>query len=121
MVSKSINRDPLRQGDILLVPTDGIPSGVEAVKKEHGAIVLAYGEQHGHRHQLARGAKLFARGTGRYLDVSARGGALLTVTNERGVALAELRHEPIRVPCGAWEVVRQVEWTASEEARTVQD
>lgn len=113
---------PVRQGDILLIPTDAIPSQAVAVAKEDGATVLAYGEQHGHRHQIARGAKLFERGSTRFLEISARGGgARLEVTDERGAALAEVRHAPVKLAPGTYEVVRQIEWTASDEARTVAD
>lgn len=114
-------RRAIRQGDILIVPVDAIPTEAKTVPKEGGATVLAYGEQHGHRHQIARGAKLFERGSTRFLEVSAKGGAMLTVTDERGTALAEVRHEPVRLAPGKYEVVRQIEWTASDEARTVAD
>jgi predicted phosphodiesterase len=111
----------VRQGDILLQPVNTIPKGAVEVPTEQGAAVLAYGESHGHRHQFAKGAKLFARGSTRFIEVSAKGGALLTVTDDKGRALLEVRHEEIRVAPGAYEVVQQLEWTASDEARTVQD
>lgn len=116
-----MNKRSFRQGDIYLHPVGEIPDGAEEVKREQGAAVLAYGESHGHRHQVARGAKLFARGATRFLEVSAKGGALLTVTDDRGAALAEVRHEEIRIPTGPYEVTQQIEWTAADEARQVQD
>ena len=119
--SEKMERRSVRQGDIYLQPVDAIPDGVTEVSREQGAAVLAYGESHGHRHQFANGAKLFSRGSTRFVEVSARGGALLEVTNDRGEPLLEVRHGEVCVPPGAYEVIQQIEWTASDEARQVQD
>ena len=121
MAKKSEARAMVRQGDILLQPVDRVPDGAKVVPGEQGATVLAYGESHGHRHQFASGAKLFERGSTRFVEVSAKGGALLQVTNDRGEQLGEVRHAEIAVPPGSYEVVQQIEWTAADEARQVQD
>jgi hypothetical protein len=111
-----------RQGDVLLERIDeAIASDAKLVPREGGATVLAYGESSGHRHQIARGAKLFERTGGRFLHVSAKGGATLEVTTDRGERLSPQRHEPVRLPPGIYRVTTQREWTASDEVRQVQD
>jgi hypothetical protein len=111
-----------RQGDIFfeLVKSVGDDTGTE-VPREGGAVVLAYGETSGHRHQIARGAKLFQRATGRYLEVTASGGALVEVTSDRGTPLTVERHAPVRLPPGCYRVTIQREWTIANEVRRVQD
>ena len=111
-----------RQGDIFIERIDEqVPPDARAVPREGGATVLAYGESSGHRHQIARGAKLFERASARFLDVSAKGGALLEVTTDRGTPLDPPRHEPVKLPPGVYRVVLQKEWTAADEVRNVHD
>jgi hypothetical protein len=111
-----------RQGDVLLeLITAPLPADATPVALEGGATVLAYGESSGHRHQIARGAKLFERSSGRFLEVSAKGGAMLKVTTDRGEKLNPPRHLPVKLPPGLYTVVTQREWTAADEVRNVQD
>jgi hypothetical protein len=104
--------DVVRQGDIALVrlPVSPTDKGKE-IPREHGAVVLAYGESSGHRHQLAaRGCKLFQRGSARMLEISARGGALLEVTSDRGAPITPARHSPVKLAPGSYEAIRQREY-----------
>ena len=39
-----------RQGDVLVVPVDEIPTGLKKVPREQGRLVLAHGEATGHAH-----------------------------------------------------------------------
>ena len=110
-----------RQGDVLLEEISEPIGDAIQVPNEGGATVLAYGESSGHRHQIARGAKLFERAGGRFLEVSAKGGALLEVTTDRGERLVPSRHEPVKLPPGLYRVTTQREWTAADEVRKVQD
>lgn len=113
---------PARQGDVLLVRVDASEAHGEEVAREQGAIVLALGESSGHRHQLtAKGAKLFQRGSARFLEISARGGAMLSVTSDRGEPLSVERHLPVTVPPGVFRVTIQREYTLEHQVRRVVD
>lgn len=112
-----------RQGDVYIeeVLSPPVDKG-ELVQREGGAIVLAYGESSGHRHQLAaKGAKLFQRGSTRMLEISAKGGAILAVTTDRGEPLTPERHIPVKLPPGVHKVTVQREWTIDREVRRVID
>ena len=111
----------VRQGDIFIEAVEAPKELGEPVKREGGAIVLAYGESSGHRHQLAaKGAKLFQRGSTRMLEISARGGAVLAVTSDRGAPITPERHLPIKLPHGIHEVISQREY-AEEDVVNAQD
>lgn len=111
----------IRQGDIFLERIDKLPTDLAEVPKEQGATVLAYGETSGHRHQIAHGAKLFKRASGRFLEVGAKSGAWLEVTTDRGAKLDPPRHEPVKLPPGTYRITLQREWTAADEVRQVAD
>ncbi len=112
-----------RQGDILLceVKRDP-PKDAEEARRKGGALVVAVGESSGHRHQTtARGAKLFQLGNlATFLEVTAKGGARLEVTSDRGTALPHVRHGAVELHKGRFEVRRQQEW-GPERERAVQD
>lgn len=110
-----------RQGDVFLAAIDPPKDLGAEVPREGGAVVLALGESSGHRHQIAKGAKLFARGAERFLHVSAKGGATVRVTSDKGAPLAEERHEPVKLPPGTYKVTIQREWSLDQEVRRVQD
>jgi hypothetical protein len=112
----------VRQGDVFIEQIDPPTSPGQEVPREGKAIVLAYGETSGHRHQLTgEGAKLFQRGSARMLEVSAKGGAILAVTNDRGEKLTPERHLPVKLPPGSHSVRIQLEWTIDREVRRVID
>ena len=46
-------RLPVRQGDVLLVPVDELPTGAELVAE--GRVVVEYGEATGHHHAVMEG------------------------------------------------------------------
>lgn len=54
-------RRMLRQGDVLLVEvTEEIPAEAKKVERDHGRVVLAYGEATGHAHAIPHpGATLY--------------------------------------------------------------
>jgi hypothetical protein len=108
----------VRQGDVFIERAqagDRCPAGQD-VAREQGAIVLAYGESSGHRHQLrAKGSKLFERGSARMLEITAKGGAIIDVATDRGEKMPRPRHDEIPIGNGTFEVIKQREWTADEE------
>lgn len=86
---------PLRQGDVLLIPTSEPTTGT---KLEH--LTLAEGEVTGHRHRISQGeAELYERDGTLYLRVFSPT-ALLT----------HEEHKPITVPQGDWMVRIQREY-----------
>ena len=51
-----------RQGDVLITETTEIPDGLKPVPKDHGCVILAYGEVTGHAHRVQGEAELFFAG-----------------------------------------------------------
>ena len=107
-------RGALRQGDVLLLPCDAIPTGARPEAPEDGRVVLARGEVTGHAHVM--GAERVCRfrddGTGSgYVRVD--GGAPVALTHEE--------HEPLMVPPGSYRVVRQREYQPRSLPRMVVD
>lgn len=88
---------PIVQGDVMLMPVDGIPQGdVQQPDAHRGGHVLAEGEVTGHAHVLDRATLTIADGV-RYVDVKA------------GAALRHEDHGTVAVPAGAYRVLRQTE------------
>ncbi len=89
----------VRQGDVLLVPADEIPESAKPVARDHGRVVLAYGEVTGHAHAIAApGATLLADGDDRYLRL------------RDAATLVHEEHGPIAIAPGAYRVVIQREY-----------
>lgn len=111
-----------RQGDVFLEEIAPPKELGEVVKREGNAIVLANGETSAHRHQITtKSAKLFARGSARFLEIGARGGALMLVTSDRGEPLQVPRHHPVKVPPGVHRMTTQLEYTLEHEVKRVTD
>ena len=109
----------LRQGDILLIPVDGLPTGAVPVARR-GRLVLADGEATGHAHAVhERHARLFAAGPWTAASRSAR----YLVVDREPATLVHEEHDPIRVTPGAYRVLRQREYEprARRNWRTVAD
>ena len=102
-----------RQGDVLLVAVAAIPDEAkDRVPRVSNRIVLAEGEATGHAHAVkSREAVLF-----RDPELNR---VFLQVTGQ-GVALEHDEHSPVALAPGAYEVVRQVEYSP-EEIRRVAD
>ena len=97
------NNVMFRQGDVLIRSTNITEKG-DAIERDNGRVVLAYGEVTGHAHAIAApNAKLFALAgeMTRYL---------LQVT-KTPVELKHEEHSTIVLPPGNYEVVRQREYT----------
>jgi hypothetical protein len=105
-----------RQGDVLLVPIpDGaLPEAVVPVARDaRGSLVLALGEATGHAHAVrARDADLLADAA----DIDRR--FLRIVTD---AMLAHEEHDPIPLPPGLYQVVRQREYVLGGRWSTVED
>ena len=102
-----------RQGDVLLVAVATIPEEAkDRVSRVGNRLVLAEGEATGHAHAVkSREAVLF-----RDPELNR---VFLQVTGQ-GVALEHDEHSPVALAPGAYEVVRQVEYSP-EEIRRVAD
>lgn len=91
-----------RQGDVLLVRVEQVIGSIEEPRDGRGRIVLAEGEATGHAHAIHDPAARVVnhRVEGRFLEVLAEG----------GVDLVHEEHATIRLPAGAYRVVRQREY-----------
>ena len=92
----------VRQGDVLLIPVDKVPTESQYVYRIKGAgIILAAGEATGHHHRVReRGAREYRKGKERYLTTGKAGG---TITHEE--------HEPITLPPrSVFRIVQQREY-----------
>ena len=103
-----------RQGDVLVVPVEGIPKGVEPVPLNQGRIVLAHGEATGHAHAIRDDrATLFRDPHLAEVFLQVSGGA--------PVALEHEEHAAIALPPGIYRVVRQREYQPGMVPRHVAD
>lgn len=111
-----MKRLPYRQGDVLLVPVDNIPSAAKLGKPEHGRWILAHGEVTGHHHSLLveDGVELVTAQEADELRM------WLSVTTAEPVPLEHQEHDTIPVAPGLYEVRRQREYSP-EAIRNVQD
>ncbi len=107
----------IRQGDILLVPVEGIPEGARPVARLHGRLILAEGELSGHAHAiLDERVDLYELV---FSDDVAEMRRRLKVEAE--VALVHEEHAPITLVPGEYEVRRQREYVPGEISRRVFD
>jgi hypothetical protein len=87
-----------RQGDVLLVPIATLPPNATLVSCDD-AVVLAYGEATGHRHQIsAKYANLYECDGGRLIKA------------KTGACLLHEEHAPIVLQPGFYKVVQQREY-----------
>ena len=102
-----------RQGDVLILSVNELPSNIESVVRETNAVVLAHGEATGHAHAirneraaLFRDPKLMA--------------VFLQVSGDDTVALEHEEHDTVHLPPGNYRVIRQREYSP-EAIRNVAD
>jgi hypothetical protein len=107
-------RGLLRQGDVLLVPAEGLPEGALPRRRREGRLVLARGEATGHAHAVEESGCELLSGPG-----SER--LFLHVLAESGVVVRHEEHDPIAVAPGVWEVRRQREYEPRRAFRWVAD
>ena len=105
---------PYRQGDVLLLPCGGIPTGARAKAPENDRVVLARGETTGHAHAMAADRVCYFRDDG-------TGGGFVQVEGSEPVALTHEEHSPLMVPPGSYRVVRQREYQPQARPRAVVD
>jgi hypothetical protein len=100
--------DEFRQGDVLLRKVDRIPK--DAVVKEKGAVILAYGETTGHKHVIQQATLLIKKGVvGDEFSSALQDESYLQV--EKPTQLVHDEHGAIDVPAGNYLVIRQREYT----------
>ena len=85
----------VRQGDVLINPVNGIPSNAKRVESKD-AIILAYGEVTGHKHQIAdiETVSLYETPEGRRFLV-VNGEAAELVHEEHGTVAITRPSEPV--------------------------
>jgi hypothetical protein len=98
-----------RQGDVLLVQVEALPSEAGRQDKVSSDIVLAYGEVTGHAHVVsATAANLYNSSGEHFLEVNV------------ATPLSHQEHASIVLEPGVYRVIRQREYTPQEN-RGVQD
>lgn len=103
-----------RQGDVLLVPCDGIPDRVTDLGAEAGRVILARGETTGHAHAMAAERV-------RYFREDGSGQGFIRVYGPSAVPLTHEEHGEIPVAPGDYRVVQQREYEPKARPRTVAD
>jgi hypothetical protein len=113
-------RKAFAQGDVLLLPVPDVQERAGRQSEYLDSVILAEGEETGHRHAFYGGAVMFrddalARGLPRELYIGhvevAPGGALL----EHGPGPGRRGdHDPIKIPAGTYVALRQREYTGHE-------
>ena len=106
------NRQPIRQGDVLLMPVDEIPKGLS--RHDARPLILATGEATGHAHMIDDiAATLWGDELDqRFLEVTAPVALVHTSTPKD--------HDTLTIPEGTYQVIRQREYTP-EAIRRVSD
>jgi hypothetical protein len=101
----------MRQGDVLIMAVTALPDGeLVEVPREEGLVVLAHGEQTGHKHAFSAMTVSLLRA----------GSSELYLRVEQPSPLEHEEHDPIVVPQGVYRVIRQREYTP-EAVRLVAD
>jgi hypothetical protein len=96
-----------RQGDVLIVRVNAIPSNVSPIARENGRVILAHGEVTGHSHAIAeRDVEFYASPdtTDRFLRIMAAS----------GVELRHEEHDTIVLEPGDYAIRIQREYTAAD-------
>jgi hypothetical protein len=101
----------IRQGDVGLVGVEEIPADAIEQKREGGAVILAFGEATGHKHQFLDAGVTALR--------AANADVFLRIIEPSDLVHEE--HTKITVPPGLYRVLRQREWGDSEEPIMVAD
>jgi hypothetical protein len=91
-----------RQGDVIVIPCDKIPTGLKQTKK----VCAALGEVTGHHHTIYEGATGYASDVDALVDY-------IEVTAP-SADLTHQEHTTIPIPTGTYKVIRQVEYTPAE-------
>lgn len=111
-----MNKQIIRQGDVLLVPVEAIPEAATPVKATARGLVLAEGEVTGHAHVMAPDVVSMWDAAGqRYVRVEAATDLRHTLPSG-----GQADHNPITVEPGEYEVRIQREYHP-EELRQVVD
>jgi len=97
----------VRQGDVLLVPTDEVPKNLKKTKKN----ILALGEATGHSHTLVGGGTCFADDENDLADFVSVSAPAEVIHQEHDAIVLNKKH---------YGVFRQVEYTP-QEIRRVSD
>lgn len=103
-----MNKRPVRQGDVLLLPVARLPKDAQRVPPEGDRLILARGEATGHHHSVAvADAELYetANAVDRWLKVT------------RATTLTHQEHGGIALGQGVYKVIRQREYSPSEIRR----
>lgn len=101
-----------QQGDVIIEPSQGLPSDAKTVAPKNGLLVLAEGELTGHKHAIEDiGGVEFVEKDGMFY-----------FTNKKPVTVKHEEHKTQVIPPGTWQVRGVKEYDHFlEEARRVQD
>lgn len=128
-MTKNIVPQPVRQGDVLLVPVKTIRElkAEPVVARDAGRVVLAYGEVTGHAHAILDEKVTLHRADRAHpsvreveIDPGFDVGGILDVRGDEAVLVHE-EHAPIPLPAGQYVLVRQREYEPGETPRFVAD
>lgn len=92
-------RSIIRQGDVLVVPIEKLPTTIVPVEAETGRLILARGEATGHHHSIA-----FADRVALFAEDGSGRGLFLSVTGAEPVALEHQEHTALKIAPGDYEV-----------------
>lgn len=106
--------NPMRQGDVLLIPVNKIPTNLKRTTK----IVLARGEATGHHHSIV--GENCTGFVAEQLQTEDALSQYVEIENEDGVDLVHQTHDPVHLPPGKYKSVIQSEYHP-QELRNVRD
>lgn len=103
-----------RQGDVLLISCDALPTSARAIAPLGERVILAHGEVTGHAHTMNADRV-------RYFREDGSGNGFIQVHGRASVDLLHQEHAPVSVEPGLYEVRRQREYRPHAAARFVAD
>lgn len=111
----------LRQGDVLLVRCRRKPSCDAKIVTDRGRVILAYGEQTGHAHQVCEATTLTDPDPVPPCQLFEEPDGTRLLVVKRPSALRHEEHDPLALDAGStWEIRRQAEWSL-DQIRQVAD
>lgn len=123
-----------RQGDVAIFRVNSLPTGALKERlRERGRVVLAHGEVTGHAHAIAdkkviqydapnatEAARMLFRDVGLETEITEHNAPSFLAVEEPATIEHE-EHSPIALEPGSYVVLRQREWSDTDEPRQVAD
>lgn len=104
-----------RQGDFLFTLVEEIPEGAQPEKRDHGLVIIGYGEVTGHHHSFAEPTATIRT----MVTDHPMGEMLRFIDAPEGVTVKHQEHRAITLPPGKYSITQQRQYNAGMVQRVV--